>query len=416
MATKILTAKAVEKMKGGLARREVPDGVVPGLYLIVQPSGRKSWAVRGRLHGKPLKYTLNAFELAKARTEAKAAIGMIREGKDPRTEAGQPLTFAELADQYVERWAKPRKRTWKGDRDMIDSELRPEWGKRRAAEIARRDVLALIEEKAKTAPIRANRLLALLKKLFTWAVNLDLLTVSPAADVKPPAKERSRDRILNDAELVAFWQATEAMGGVWGAYFQTLALTLQRKEEVAGMARPELHLSEGAALWTLSASRVKAGRVHDVPLVPAVVEIIEGVPEIVVDAKTETTSPRVFTMSGKPLSAFSAAKRRLDALMLVELRKAARERGENPDQVELAPWRLHDLRRTGASNLARMGFPPHLLAAVLNHSPGGTQGITAVYNRYRYGDEKRAALAAWARQCAGVGRAAAGKRGSSEGA
>ena len=89
MATKILTAKAVEKMKGGLARREVPDGVVPGLYLIVQPSGRKSWAVRGRLHGKPLKYTLNAFELAKARTEAKAAIGMIREGKDPRTEAGR---------------------------------------------------------------------------------------------------------------------------------------------------------------------------------------------------------------------------------------------------------------------------------------------------------------------------------------
>jgi integrase len=402
MATKFLTAKAVEKMKTGEVRREVPDGLVPGLYLIVQPSGRKSWAVRGRLHGKPVKVTLKAIELAKARTEARSAIGMLREGKDPRTEAAKPLTFGDLADQYIERWARPRKRTWIGDQDMIDRELRPVWGKRQAAEIARRDVLALIEAKARTAPIRANRLLALPRKLFTWAVNVDLLPGSPAAGVKPPAKERSRDRILTDAELAAFWRATAAMGSVWGGYFQTLALTLQRKEEVAGMARPELDLAADAALWTLSAARVKAGRVHDVPLVPAVVEIIKGVPEIMIDARTGATSPILFTMSGKPLSAFSAAKRRLDALMLAELSKAAKEGGEDPDQVELAPWRLHDLRRTGASNLARMGFPPHVLAAVLNHSPGATQGITAIYNRYRYGDEKRDALAAWARHVLGL--------------
>jgi integrase len=165
---------------------------------------------------------------------------------------------------------------------------------------------------------------------------------------------------------------------------------MQRLDEVVGMSRDEVD----GALWTLDAERVKAGRVHDVPLAPAVVEIIEDAPEIV-DARGKA-SPLVFTVSGKRLSSFSAAKRRLDALMLAELRKIAAER------VELTPWRLHDLRRTGASNLARMGFPIHVVAAILNHSPGATMGITAVYNRHRYGDEKRAALEAWAAHVLGL--------------
>ena len=386
---KTLTVKAVEKFKAGATRREVPDAHTPGLYLVIQPSGRKSWAVRTRHARKPVKITLKALDLVKARAEAAEIIELARAGKDPRTvaadrEAARPLTFAELVDQYIDRYAKPRKRTWKHDRQDLDN---VPWGKRTASEITRRDVLAVIEAKAKEAPVRANRLLAVLRKLFNWAVQVDLLPASPAAGIKPPTKERSRDRVLSDAELAAFWRATAALGEPWASCFRTLALTLQRLGEVTGMTRPELDLDSDKPLWTLSAGRVKAGRVHDVPLVPEVVEIVRTRPEIVVAGKG---SPLVFTHSGRQLSALSAAKRRLDDLMRAEL-------GE-----DFQDWRLHDLRRTGASNLAKMGVPIHVVAALLNHSPGSTMGITAVYARHRYSEEKRRALEGWTAHVLGL--------------
>ncbi len=388
---KVLTVKAVENLKAGATRREVPDAHTPGLYLVIQPSGRKSWAVRTRHAGKPLKITLKALELVKARAEAVEIIETVRAGKDPRTvaadrEAARPAAFAEIVDQYIERYAKPRKRTWLHDQQDL-GHLLPLWGKRTAAEITRRDVLAVIEAKAKEAPVRANRLLAVLRKLFNWAVQVDLLPASPAVGIKPPTKEKSRDRVLSDAELAAFWRAADAMGEPWTSCFRTLALTLQRLGEVTGMTRQELDLDSDKPLWTLAAGRVKAGPVHDVPLVQEVVALVRAMPEIVVDGKP---SPLVFTFTGRPLSALSAAKRRVDGLMKLEL-------GE-----DFQDWRLHDLRRTGASNLARMGVAIHVVAALLNHSPGSTMGITAVYARHRYTEEKRRALEAWTAHVLGL--------------
>jgi hypothetical protein len=110
----------VRKLRPGQARREVPDAHTPGLYLVIQPSGKKSWAARTRVHGKLVKITLKALDLVKAGTEAAGLIEAAREGRDPRTlaadaEAARAVTFAELADQYLERWAKPRNRTpWTG--------------------------------------------------------------------------------------------------------------------------------------------------------------------------------------------------------------------------------------------------------------------------------------------------------------
>ncbi len=156
------------------------------------------------------------------------------------------------------------------------------------------------------------------------------------------------------------------------------------------MLRRDLTLDGSEPLWALAAASTKAGRAHDVPLLPAVVELVRGTPRL-------GAAGLVFTTTGEtPISGYSRMKRRLDRLMLDKLRKAAEERGDDPTEVELAPWRLHDLRRTAASTMARLGFPPHVVAAVLNHAPGSTQGITAIYNRYRYGDEKRRALEAWA--------------------
>ena len=240
---KVLTVAAVEKMKPGknklgeIVGREVPGAHTPGLYLVIQPSGRKSWAVRTRVHGQPVKITLKALDHVKARNEAGEIVEMARAGRDPRTaaadrEAARPITFAELTEQCVERYTKPRKRTWTEDKADLDH-LSTKWGKRTAAEITGRDVIAVVEDKAKVAPIRANRLLALLRKVFNWAVQVDLLPASPVAGVKPPAKEQSRDRVLSDVEMAVFWRATGAIGWPWGGLFRTLALTMQRLDEAS---------------------------------------------------------------------------------------------------------------------------------------------------------------------------------------
>jgi integrase len=398
---KMLTVTGIEKLRARGARYEVGD--LSGVRVVVHPSGRKAFVLRPRLYGKPIKITLDALppDIAAARDEATPILRMVRAGQDPRTvaadqESARPITFKELADDYIKRYAKPRKRTWEEDQAQLERDVLPRWGQRTAASITRRDVLALLEAKAQTAPTRANRLLACIRKLFNWAVEVDLLQGSPAAGVKPPSRENSRDRILSDAELIAFWRATGRMGWPWGPYLRTLLLTIQREGEVAGMVRPELDLQAEAPLWTLAAVRTKAGRVHDVPLSPPVVDMLADAPEIVVDGTTGATSQLVFTRAGKAMVSFSHLKRELDKLMLAELRRAAKEAGSDPSKVEVEPWVLHDLRRTGASYMASRAVPVPVVAAILNHAPGSSQGITAVYNRYRYTAERRAALEAWA--------------------
>jgi integrase len=404
---KMLTEKGVEKLRVRPGRYEVGD--FSGVRVVVQPSGHKSFVLRPRLFGKPLKITLKAMppDIAAARDEAKPILAMVRAGQDPRTvaadqEAARSITFRELAGAYIERYAKPRKRTWKEDKEQLERDVVPRWGDRTADSIIRRDVLALLEAKAKTAPTRANRLLACIRKLFNWAVEVDLLPSSPVAGIKPPSKETARDRVLSVDELTAFWRATGRMGWPWGPYLRVLLLTLQREGEVAGMARPELDLQANAPLWTLAATRTKAGRVHDVPLSAPAVEIIADAPEIVVDAKAGATSPLVFTRTGKAMVSFSHLKRELDKLMLAEMRRAAKEAGDDPTKVTIEPWVLHDLRRTGASYLASRAVPVPVVAAILNHAPGASQGITSIYNRYRYTAERRAALTAWASHVLGL--------------
>ena len=391
---KVLTVKAVEKVKPGPTRRELPDGGLPGLYLVIQPSGRRSFAVRTRISDRPVKVTLAARDLVAARAEAREVLAGAREGKTPAQikadrEAQRPLTFNELADAYLERWARPNKRTWRQDATTIASELRPAWGRRTAASITRREIVEIIDRKARVAPIRANRLRALLIKLLGWAVDVDLLASSPAAGVKAPTRERSRDRVLDDAELAAFWRATGRMTYPWGPYLRLLAFTAQREAEVAGMHRSDLSFDGEQPVWHLPAGVTKANRPNDVALAPAALDLLRGLPRIAGHGLVFTTTATT------PISGFSKTKRRLDKLMLDD-QAAAEVLGGDPGEVELRPWRLHDLRRTAASTMARLGHAPHIVAACLNHAPRATLGVTAVYVRHQFKVEKRTALEAWA--------------------
>ena len=186
-----------------------------------------------------------------------------------------------------------------------------------------------------------------------------------------------RDRILTDAELARVWRACDHLGEPWHGFVRVLILTGQRRAETAGARWSEI--SAGFDTWTIPAERSKNGRAHDVPLSEPARELIRAIPRF-------EGCELVFSCGRKnPPSGFSKMKARLDALLAAD--------GAGP----VAPWILHDLRRTVATGLQRLGVRLEVTESVLNHIAGSRAGIVGVYQRHRWTDEKRAALDAWAR-------------------
>jgi integrase len=401
---KPLTARGIEAVVSDpVARREIPDGGAPGLFLVVQPSGAKSWAFRYRAAGKPRKMTLGAWPavgLAEARRAAERAADAVALGGDPAAEHLQAKRAAKaeaeanpdrdlvrgvVADFLARHAAK--KRTGAEMRRTMEKEVLPKWGARRMDEITRRDVLDLIDGVVdRGAPVQANRVLAAVRKLFNWAVSRDVLAASPVAGVQPPTPETRRDRVLSDDELRLFWRATAALGWPFCPLFRLLLLTGQRLSEGAGMTRREID----GALWTIPAARAKNDKAHAVPLsVPALVTLATA-------PKIASAGGVIFTTTGRrPVSGFTKAKSRLDALMIEQARREAIEAGADPEAVTIPHWTLHDLRRTAASGMARCGVNLPVIERVLNHVSGSFAGVAGIYNRHTYADEMRHALDLW---------------------
>jgi hypothetical protein len=268
-----LTARTVETIKPASTRREIPDRHLPGLYLVVQPSGARSWAVRYRSGRQTRKHTLGpypALDLKAARLLAGKALRAVAEGRDPGREkaeerAVQSDTVAAVARQFVEKHCQRanRQRTAAETQRLLNTHVLPRWRNRLLRDIARRDVLDLLDGVVEAGtPIAANRVLAAVKKMCSWAVERDIIGASPCAGVKPPSAEHPRDRVLNDDELLAVWFAADRLGGPFGALIKLLILTGQRRDEVAAMRWSEIDTK--AALWTLPAGRVKNDKGHDV--------------------------------------------------------------------------------------------------------------------------------------------------------
>ena len=241
-----LTAKSVESLKPGADRREVGDDLLKGLYLVCQPSGSKSWAVRYRVHGKPRKLTLGSYPalgLAEARMAAREALCAVAEGKDPAGEKKASGAAAEAqADdtlgahldryyaRYVRRTLKPS--TQRTAIQALDNDLRKMFGHRPIASITRRDLIKMVDRIVdRGAPVHANRVLLFAKRFFGWLVERDVLEASPADRVRLPTAEVSRDRVLSDDELRLLWRATDRIGWPWGGYFRFLLLTGVRRDE-----------------------------------------------------------------------------------------------------------------------------------------------------------------------------------------
>jgi integrase len=396
--TKKLTPKGIEAIKPDPERRvEIPDPALPGLYLVVQPSGAKGWALRYRYAGKPSKLTLGKFPLmglADARKAASDALAKLELGSNPAVEK-KAVKADRLEAQMTERdkvktlvadfGKRHLSKLKSGDhaRQFLDRFTVKAWGERDIHTITKRDVLDLLDGIADSGrEVTANRVLAHTRKFLNWCVERDILAVSPAMGVKPVAKETSRDRVLSDDEIRLFWKACDAAGQPWGPFGKLLLLTGQRLNEVAQMRDAEI---EGD-LWRLSPDRTKNARAHDVPLSRAARDVLRAMERV------KSLAGYLHTTNGtSPVQGFHKARATIAEHMAAI---AEREAGQ---PVEIPAWTFHDLRRTCATGLARLAIPVRVTEAVLNHVSGTGAGIVAVYQRHDYAPEKREALEAWGR-------------------
>jgi integrase len=382
-----LEPRAIAALKPKAAVYETADARVVGLRIVVQPSSFKSWAVRYVRDGRTRKLTLGPFPritLKQARKLAANALLSVHSGKDPAHEKVEARRRAKTDsvqaafDQYEKaHFSSLKPSSAKELKRLFDTRILPKWRTRPIITITKRDVLALLDLViAEGAPTTANRVLSALSGFFNWTIRRDIIAVSPCFGVTKPTPEKSRERVLTDQEIKWFWQACDEMGFPFGPMFKTLLLTGARRSEVSGMTRDEL--DEAARQWNLEPSRTKNGRAHSIFISDEFEKILDSIP-----AKFDFVFAR-----DKPPSGFSKAKRALDQKMGVL--------STGDFEGVIAPWRLHDLRRTMRTGLARLGVPTEVAERAINHVSGPSfGGVAGTYNRFGYPVEMEAAFKAW---------------------
>jgi integrase len=423
---KALTAAVVTQLKQRAARYEVSDSA-GALRVVVQPSGAKSWAVRYRspVDGKTVKFTLGSvtdvlvdepriggpLTLAAARKLATAALHEVERGRDPakshvrskeqaRTAASEAAssTFPIAARDYVEGYARKNIRRWPeltralglmpDTLATIPKSIAARWKDRPIASITSEEVHDVIDEARdggipglrnrfnRESDARGRKLLSALSRMFKWLIKNRRrrygLKVNPCVAVPAPDPAKVRDRVLTNAEIVAYWKSADAEPGPYGAVLKLILLTGCRLREVSELRWAEL--SGDMSQFVVPAERSKNHRPHLVPLAPMARSILKTMPKI-------EGSPWVFTSTGsKPGNGWSKLKCRLDARM-----------------TPATPWRLHDVRRTAATRMAdECGVEPHIVEATLNHQSGHKGGVAGIYNVAAYREQKAKALEAWA--------------------
>ena len=312
--------------------------------------------------------------------------------------------FERVVNLFIERHAKPKTRDWRETERMLVNEVVGRWRERCLSQITRAHVHEMLDAIVdRGAPVRANRVFAQFRKMCRWAIARGIIERSPCEGLTAPSVETRRDRVLDDEEIRLASGAFESVGWPFGVIGQLLFLTGARRDEVAGMTWSELDLDAG--VWTLPAARTKNRRDHQIPLCGAAVRILEQLPRIA------NARGFVFTTTGSTaVSGFSRAKATIEGTILERLREQAEARGDDPAKVAAPPhWTFHDLRRTVATNLQKLGVRLEVTEAVLNHVSGSRAGVTGIYQRHTWAEEKRAALDAWSRKLeAIVSGAAAG--------
>jgi integrase len=387
-----LTDISIRNLKPGTARREIPDDGARGLYLLLQPSGRRGFAVRYRVGGATRKLTLQpGISLASARKAAAAAMHEVSEGRDPavarkaaRERAANAArdTLRGVCTQYFGSKQARGLRTADERERVIAKYVYPRLASRQIDSVTRRDLIDLLDHIEENHGQRtADVVLGVLRRIFSWHALRSETFNSPI--IKGMARysyaQHARSRTLSDDELRKVWRAANNFG-VYGALIKFLLLTTARRGEAAEIAFAEID-TDGT--WELPAARSKTGQPVVRPLSQAARDLLDDLPRI-------GECPFVFSLDGeRPFGAFSHQKTRFDAACGV------------------SGWTVHDLRRTARSLLSRAGINADHAARVLGHT---IVGVRATYDRYEFFEEKKFALEALAGQigrivdCEGKGR------------
>jgi integrase len=423
-------------------RREIRDTGGTALYLIIQPKpkGTKGWAMRFRRpDGRPAKLTIGSVELSDKEPKDEPEFGgalTLRQARqlsaqidrerargtdvveyykaDKHRKAAAAATsaantFAAAAreffvDHRTRRNERPRR--WRDDARLVGlswprgadpatdeptilpGSLVVTWRDRAVSEIDGHDIHTIVDGARRhgipglprhnkdVSAARGRKMHAVLSNLFRWLLQSRRVATNPAIGVWHPGAGPSRVRVLSDEEIAAFWKATAKLRQPYGAAARTLLLTGARLNEVMGMRRGEL--SADGATWTIPGTRTKNHRDHTVPLPPLARDIIAAVPALDADF--------VFSTGRGPATGWSRAKAELDAAM----------------PAATPNWRLHDLRRTCASGMQKLGIRVEVIERSLNHLSGSFGGVVGIYQRDPMTDEVRAALERWATHIAGL--------------
>jgi len=347
--------------------------------LRVSYGGNKSWFVMYRKNGKLRRLTIGNYpkiQLKDARDKADREVTAIIEGRDPAAEKQADKaaeTVSELANAYIEKYAKRHKKSWQRDEEILDRDVVPALGDRKAKNIRRADVIDLLEAIVdRGAGILANRTLAVIRKMYNWGIEREIVENNPCYMVKRPAKENRRERVLTNGEIKKFWKNINSTNSSEPTQIASklILVTAQRKGEIINAAKTEFDL-EGK-WWTIPGERTKNGLSHRVPLSPMAIDLVTQAIKLSGGSKFLFPSPR----GDKPIlgSAVDMAVRR------------------NREKFKIDHFTPHDLRRTAASHMTSMGIARLVVSKILNHAESG---VTAVYDRHSYDNEKRQALNAW---------------------
>ena len=396
----LLTDLTLRKTAAAGARHEIWDTKTDGFGVRISDTGRKVFFLVYRHRGLKRRLSLGVYgqvSLSEARDRAMEALIKLGKGIDPaeelnerklqsnspvEAEAERP-TFGSAVADFLRLYAHQNNKasTINEKRWLLQNTLGNEWADRAVADITRRDVVAILDryvEKGKVSG--ANHILTSAKTFFGWCLERELITANPCAGLRKPGRLAVRERVLGrlkpeagpeEDELSLVWKAAKSIDYPYGTIVLLLISTAQRRNEVAGLRWSEVDWDK--RLWRLPKERTKNGLDHTLPLSDLCIDILKAVPRI--------NNTFVFPARGNEEAAFSGFSKCKAQL----------------DQVSgVIGWTLHDLRRTAATRMAKLGVAPHVIEKVLNHVSGTFAGVAGIYNQHDYEREMRQALELWA--------------------
>jgi integrase len=405
-----LTARFVETVKTNDTRQEFLDSGVRGLALRVSTGGAKTWNFRYQRNsdGRRRNVTLGRYpdySLENARRWATELRAAVARGDDPAAEKRARRlaeTFGQIAVEWVWRHGRPNKDrlTLRRDIRMLRRHVLPDLGAMKAGEIAKRDVLRMLDrvvakpdarmEVVRKMTHQPNRCFQLVRSIFRWGVGRDLVQIDPTAGLRAPiAKEPVRERALSADEIRTAWLALDRtpisrehwrrqdgdfpMRRATALALKLALVTAQRIGEVTGICAAELDLNDVTPLWTVPGNRSKNRQPNRVPLSALALCVIAEARGLAGDSVWLFPG---LSCSG-PIEPTAPTKALARAMPI----------------IGIPPFRVHDLRRTAATHIAEMGVAPHTISLVLNHVSVRRGTVTGrVYNQYSYDREKREAL------------------------